>query len=94
MLPLPVHDLVAAANADDAVARALLAEHNPVLEAHWIRAKVEALIAVLVARGLSPTDAERRRLFAGRDAATVERWLSAVATCRDAAELLDDNSRR
>lgn len=36
-LPLPVHDLIVAAKADDAVARALLAKRNPVL--------VEALTA-------------------------------------------------
>jgi len=41
-LPLPVHDLVSAAKADDAVARALLAKQNPVLMDALAEARFDA----------------------------------------------------
>jgi len=88
VLPLAVHDLVAAASADDAVARALLAKRNPVLVAAMSLAKVEAIIAVLVARGLAPSDTQRTALLATTDEMTIERWLAAVATVQSVADLL------
>ncbi len=42
VLPLPVHDLVSAAKADDAVARALLAKQNPVLMDALAEARFDA----------------------------------------------------
>ncbi|MCA9514118.1 MAG: Uma2 family endonuclease, partial [Myxococcales bacterium] len=65
VLPLPVHALVSAARADDAVARALLAKANPVLTAALAEtaaqskaegkaeASAEGLLAVLATRGLA-----------------------------------------
>jgi Uma2 family endonuclease len=92
VLPLAVHDLVEAASADDAMARALLAKRNPVLVAAMLQAKldakVEAIITVLVARGLAPTESERAALLAMTDEATIERWLAAVATVQSVADLL------
>jgi len=95
--PLPVRALVSAAKADDAVARALLTKRNPVLlEALTrrevegkIEGKIEALLAVLVPRGLVPSEAERRTLLSERDPLRVDRWLQASVRCSRVAELLD-----
>jgi Uma2 family endonuclease len=104
VIPLPVHDLVAAAHSDDAVARALLAKDNPVLVANIARERADAarsaasrarleataraVVAVLEARGFAPTDAQRRTIASTDDLATLERWLVAAVTCVDVDGLL------
>ncbi len=94
VLPLRVHDLVAAASADDAVARALLAKRNAVvvaaLDERYAVAKAEAVISVLTSRGLPPTPDECTRILATRSIETLERWLATVASCSSAASLLED----
>ena len=103
-LPLPLQDLVVAAKADDAVARALLAKQNPVLVAALTEARVEgrehgraegraegkaeAIVAFLTARGLTVSTADARALRAAGDPALLNRWLAKAATCRTVAELL------
>ncbi|MEM9452891.1 MAG: Uma2 family endonuclease [Myxococcota bacterium] len=93
VMPLPVRDLVHNVSTDDAVARALLAKRNRVLTAQLdgvrTAGKAEAIIAVLVARGLPPTDAQRKTIVATTDPATIARWLAVVATCASVSELLD-----
>jgi len=49
--------------------------------------KAEAIIAVLAARGVPPSEAERARILATRDDATLQRWLEAVARGADAQTL-------
>jgi hypothetical protein len=49
---------------------------------------VTGLFAVLAARGLEPTEDERRHLLEERDLGRLERWLAAARTCADTAELL------
>jgi hypothetical protein len=100
VLPLPVHDLVSAAKADDAVARALLAKRNPVLVQAIERSKTEAraegkaearaeaLLAVLAGRRIDVSKSERSRILATRDDAVLARWLAAAGTCSSASELL------
>jgi Uma2 family endonuclease len=102
-VPLPIGDLVHAAKADDAVARALIAKRNPVIEA--VRAqdraeghaegkaegraegKAEALLDVLALRNL-PVDAiARERILGERDLAVLERWFARAMTCTTVAEL-------
>ena len=95
--PLPIEALVHAAKADDAVARALLAKQNPVLEAALatrraegkLAGMTEALIAVLTARGFTLEPAQSARLLAEGDTAIVRRWLTGAATCTSIRELLD-----
>lgn len=91
-VPLPFRELLAVANADDAVARALLAKRNPILVAalqdHMLRGKAESIVSILVARGVPLADLERDTLLATRDAPTLERWLARVATGANADELL------
>jgi hypothetical protein len=102
-VPLPINALIHAAKADDAVARALIAKGNPVLEAHVAehreeakaegiqegraRGKAEALLAVLAARGIALVDAERARILDERDPGQLDRWLARAATCTEADEL-------
>lgn len=101
-VPLPIAALVRAAKADDAVAMALLAKHNPVLEKALAdraekgrlkgqlegkaEGKAEALMVVLAARGLIPTPEESARIRAASE--DIERWLARAATCSSVAELL------
>jgi len=102
--PLPIEALVHAAKADDAVARALLAKQNPVLEAALASQRVEgkvaglaegklaglaeALIAVLQARGIELEPPDEDRTHAEEDAGTLRRWLAGATTCRSPRELL------
>jgi len=89
-VPLPVDVLVTAVKADDAVARALLAKHNPVLEASLSALATgfaKAIIALLAARGIALDGATRARILAERDPDRLERWTARGATCATAAEL-------
>jgi hypothetical protein len=102
VLPLAVHDLVAAGKADDAVARALIAKANPVLmEALSARqaegkaeGKAEAVLAVLAGRGIAVGDAERRAVLAMRDGKLLDAMLERVAACASARELIEHANRR
>lgn len=101
VLPLAIHDLVATADADDAVARALLAKRNAVLTASIDAAAAQAaaearaqdVITVLVARGLAPAAEQRAAILAVRDPAALERLLIAATTCDDVERLLADAAR-
>ena len=97
-VPLPIAAVIHSAKADDAVARALAAKRNPVIEA--IRAesraegvaegKAEAVVALLAIRGVSLERVERDRILGERDLARLERWLARAISCVSVAELLAD----
>lgn len=91
--PLPVRALVSAAKADDAVARALLLKRNSVLVAalddERLLGKLEALLAVLAARGLTPSQPEREQLLSERSAERLEAWLLVALNCSSVRDLLD-----
>ena len=93
----------AAVESNDAMARALLAKGNPVIEGALslreaqgraegqaegkAEGKASAVLAVLDARGV-PVDAEARaRIAATRDEAVLDRWLARAGLVEDAAEL-------
>ena len=96
---LPIEALVHAAKADDAIARALLAKRNPVIEAARAhdraaaeqkgiaRGQAESLIAVLDARRVALGSADRARILGERDPAILARWIMRAATCTEVAEL-------
>lgn len=98
VLPLPVHDLVAAGKADDAVARALLAKGNAVLTAALdatrsegrAEGKAEAVLAVLASRGIAVSADERRAILS---AGQPDAMLAKVATCASAQQLLEQLNR-
>jgi hypothetical protein len=99
-VPLPVDALIRTLKTDDLTARALLAKHNPVLEATRahdraegraegrIAGKREALIALLAARGLPLDDAARERIAHEQDAERLDRWIAGSLQCATVAELL------
>jgi hypothetical protein len=100
VLPLRIHDLVAAGNADDAVARALIAKGNPVLTAALnarhaegeasgeARGKAMAVLAVLSSRGVPISEDERSAILATRDPSILDAMLRDVSHCETARDLL------
>ena len=106
--PLPVEALVREAKADDAVARALLAKQNGVIQSALraqreagheegreagreegrMEARFEAVLTLLHGRGLVPSEEERQRLLATREASELEALLVRAATCTSVADLL------
>jgi hypothetical protein len=95
---LPIEALVRAAEADDAVAHALLIKRNAVIEAARAESRVEgrvegraeALIVILDARGVALGAAERARILDERDPSTLVRWLTRAAMCTDIPELFTE----
>jgi hypothetical protein len=95
-VPILIGVMLDVALADDAVVRAWRAKRHPEFIAE--RAEGEAageakglakgVFAILVSRGLEPTEEERRRLIAERDLGRLERWLTAARTCADITGLL------
>jgi hypothetical protein len=91
VVPLPIGTLIHSAKADDAIARALAAKRNPVIEAIRAEGKVEgraeAVITLLATREVALGHAERERILAERDLSRLERWLVQAMSCATAAEL-------
>ena len=104
-VPLPIDALIHNAKADDAVARALAAKHNPVFES--IRSQdrtksraegkaegqAESVISILETRGIVLDSADRTRILDEQDGATLVRWTVRAVTCPDIAALFDDSSQ-
>jgi Uma2 family endonuclease len=94
--PLPVAALLESAKVDDAVQRALIAKHNPVLETELARAraegkaegKAEALLQLIAARFGELPERDWRRVRSGSEA-ELDRWFDRVLTARDIDDLLE-----
>lgn len=102
-VPLPIEVLIQNARADDAVARALLAKHNPVLARDRAEAtaegeargkalgetlgRAEAVIVLLTARGVALDAATRERIRGERQSQRLDRWIVRAASCATVAEL-------
>jgi hypothetical protein len=94
--PVPVRALLDAAEADAAVARALVDNRHPLIEA--VRAeersegkaegKAEATLAVLAARGLPVDEAARARILGCRDGALLDRWLAKAVVAGSVEEVV------
>jgi len=101
-VPLPLAPLITVARADDAVARALVAQGNPVLTSYRAegeakglvegeaKGKAAALLVVLAARGVAIDAASRCRVLAERDPARLARWLARATRCQTIAAVLTD----
>ena len=103
VLGLPIGDLVGAANADDAVARALLAKSNPVIASAVdegraegkaqgraegkAEGKAEAALAVARARGLEVTQDIETRILDCRDPDRLDDLLRRAANATTADDL-------
>ena len=98
-VPLAIGQLIRSAKIDDAVARALIAKRNPVIEA--VRAegraeghaagKAEAVVALLAARGVALDSADRDRILRERDPERLARWIGRAVACGSAAELFAES---
>jgi hypothetical protein len=90
--PIEVEALLEAAEADDAVARALVDKRNPVIEALKVetvaQTKAAAILAVLAARGLAVDEATRTRILGCRDGAMLDRWLVKAAVVGSVEEVV------
>ena len=90
--------MVHAAKAADAVAHALVARHNPVIEAvraedraaGEIEGKIEGPFAILAARDLDP-DRARERILRECEPQRLDRWIARAATAATLAEVLDSD---
>jgi Uma2 family endonuclease len=91
LLPLPVQAMVAAAGADEAMARAVLARKHPVIEealdAKRIQGRIEALLDLLAERGIAVPPAAEARIRGEQDTATLRRWTARAAACGAVEEL-------
>jgi Uma2 family endonuclease len=99
--PLAVAALVRAAKADDAMAAALLAKKNAVLQAALDESRqggrlegkaegiAQSIVAVLDARGIALSDPARTRILHTRDLELLNAWLMRAATCESADELVE-----
>ena len=97
-VPLPIEAMIHAAKADDAVARALVARHNPVIEAvraedraaGRVEGKIEALVAILAARDIALDSAARERIVRERDPERLDLWIARAAVAEVIAEVLTE----
>ena len=96
VIPLPLLPLVEATKADDAVAHALLAKKNPVLQRALdaaelegeLRGKRDALARFLTRTGIALEEDDRARILACSDAAILDAWLDRVVGATTAADVL------
>lgn len=99
--PLPVAALLDAADPESAVAQALRAKKNPVLEAFGSQREAEGhaqgetsmgrrmLFRLLQARGLELDEAQRARIDACDDPTQLERWAEAAQTATSSGEVFE-----
>jgi Uma2 family endonuclease len=98
-VPLPIEMLIQEAKVDDAMARALIARRNRVIDdvrdesvAQGIaRGWAQAVLSVLVRREVAVDREARERILAERDVGRLERWLARASACTSVAELLADS---
>jgi Uma2 family endonuclease len=98
---LPIAALLHAAKADDAMACALIAKHNPAIEAvksealqqGLARGRAEAVLELLALRGIAMDAADRARILSESDPAQLARWIARATTCTTAAELFAAETR-
>ena len=89
-VPLPIAHLLRATRPKDLMAKALRASGHAEFEDVRAEGRAENLLAVLEARGLTATAAERTAILHERDFARLHRWVARIATCASVAELLAD----
>jgi hypothetical protein len=93
--PLSVAGLLDAAAADNAVAEALLAKGNPILQKREAAARAEgraegvakSILSVLEARGVAISPSRRQEILACSDLDRLDRWLRRAAFASSADEV-------
>ncbi len=100
--PIPVKALLNVPAADNAVASALVAKGNPVIQEIESRSKAEgkaegevrgqavSILKILEARGIAPGEALREQILETTDPDVLDRWIARVALVSSADALLDE----
>jgi hypothetical protein len=86
--PIRVRALLDTAEADNAVARALVDKGNPVIEALKNESKVAAILAVLAARGLELREETQAQILGCREGAVLDLWIVRAATAVSAEDVV------
>jgi hypothetical protein len=86
--PVRVKALLDAAEADAAVARALVHKGEPVIEEVRAEGKAAALLVVLAARNLVVDEATRGRILGCKDGALLDRWIAKAAVAGSVEEVV------
>ena len=91
-VPLPVRALVDTALVDATIEDAMRARRTPGFAAERAEGRAEgraeAVLVVLAARGLVPSEDQRSIILGERDLLRIDRWLVAAGTCADVSALL------
>jgi Putative restriction endonuclease len=89
--PLSVTALLDAAAADNAVAEALIAKGNPILQARELAARAEAkaqdILEFLDARGIAVSPSQRQTILGCSDLDRLDRWVRRAAVASSADEV-------
>jgi hypothetical protein len=88
--PLSVAALLDAAEADDAVAEALIAKGNPVLQAREASVKAATILQVLDARGIAVSSSQRQTILGCSDPDQLDRWVRKAAVASAADEVTSE----
>jgi hypothetical protein len=88
--PLVVAALLDAAATDNAVVEALVAKGNPAILRREAAAVAEAILAVLEARGILVSDAQRQEILSCHDRDRLNRWLRRAAVASSASEITSE----
>lgn len=96
--PLPIQALLLATSTDDAIARALVIQRNPVIEAARARYRAEGrrgglsdvLFELLATRDVALDGFDRARILGERDPERILRWITRAGTCADIAEVFEE----
>jgi hypothetical protein len=91
VIPLPVAALLDAALADNAVAEALIAKGNPVLQereaAAEARGRAVSILELLAARGLAVREEQRQEILSCQDLDRLSQWLRRAVLAASADEV-------
>jgi hypothetical protein len=95
--PLPIQALLIATSADDVIARALVIQRDPVIEAARARYRAEGrqealsdvLFELLATRDVALDSFDRARILGERDPDRVLGWITRAGTCADIAEVFE-----
>lgn len=86
--PLSVSALLDAAEADNAVAEALIAKGNPVLRAREAAVKAATILQFLDARGIEVSPSQRQTILGCSDPDQLDRWVCQAAVAASADDIV------
>jgi hypothetical protein len=96
--PLPIEALLLATSADEVIARTLIIQRNPAIEAARAQYRAEGsragltdvLFELLAARDVALDSFDRARILGERDTDRLVRWMARAGTCTAIAEVFEE----